>query len=210
MSMEFMGKDGGIPVPNGWAIKPDEELSLDSDNSVANKVVTEALQVIEHDIEQLMGLRASLTQAGFVKLTSATDVTDSTGLALPATEKNESISGTLANEISKIREESFINLDGMFEQPILGTDGCYALRYGHTVFLKLTVLFANQLPGGTKWMALPQKYRPKYYVKAPASYNAGGTTIANTITILPDGTVKSDFGAMSNEWMFVYVSYYAD
>lgn len=37
---------------------------------------------------------------GHVKLSNSSAVTDSTGLALPATEKNASISGTLANKIS--------------------------------------------------------------------------------------------------------------
>lgn len=43
---------------------------------------------------------ASSSVLGHVKLTDSTAVTDSTGLALPATEKNASIDGTLANQIS--------------------------------------------------------------------------------------------------------------
>ncbi len=39
---------------------------------------------------------------GHVKLTDSTAVTDSTGLALPATEKNASIEGTLANQIANL------------------------------------------------------------------------------------------------------------
>lgn len=40
---------------------------------------------------------------GHVKLTDSTAVTDSTGLALPATEKNASIEGSLANQIAGIK-----------------------------------------------------------------------------------------------------------
>ena len=42
----------------------------------------------------------STSNYGHVKLTGSTAVTNSTGLALPATEKNASIEGTLANQIS--------------------------------------------------------------------------------------------------------------
>ena len=42
----------------------------------------------------------STSNYGHVKLTDSTAVTNSTGLALPATEKNASIEGTLANQIS--------------------------------------------------------------------------------------------------------------
>ncbi len=44
---------------------------------------------------------ATASVFGHVKLSSSTSVTDSTGLALPATEKNAAIDGTLANQISK-------------------------------------------------------------------------------------------------------------
>ena len=43
---------------------------------------------------------ATSSVLGHVKLTNSTAVTDSTGLALPATEKNASVEGTLANQIS--------------------------------------------------------------------------------------------------------------
>lgn len=45
----------------------------------------------------------STSYYGHVKLTDSTAVTDSTGLALPATEKNASIEGTLANQISSLK-----------------------------------------------------------------------------------------------------------
>lgn len=45
--------------------------------------------------------KASTTVLGHVKLTDSSAVTDGTGYALPATEKNASISGTLANLIAQ-------------------------------------------------------------------------------------------------------------
>ena len=51
-------------------------------------------------IEEIKELKADLTRYGMVKLTDSASVTSASGLALPATEKNAGISGTLANRIS--------------------------------------------------------------------------------------------------------------
>lgn len=50
---------------------------------------------------------ATKNTQGVVKLSDSSAVTDSTGLALPATEKNASIEGTLANQISAIKYKLF-------------------------------------------------------------------------------------------------------
>ena len=47
-------------------------------------------------------LKATSGVYGHVKLSDSSAVTDSTGLALPATEKNASIEGTLANKIANL------------------------------------------------------------------------------------------------------------
>ena len=48
---------------------------------------------------------ASTIEYGIVKLSSESNVSDSTGVALPASEKNPSISGTLANQISQLNTD---------------------------------------------------------------------------------------------------------
>ena len=55
---------------------------------------------MESLIEQAKQLRAGLESYGMVKLSGANNVVDSTGLALPVTEKNPDIAGTLAREIT--------------------------------------------------------------------------------------------------------------
>lgn len=50
-----------------------------------------------------ININATSAKAGHVKLSNSSAVTDSTGLALPATEKNASIDGTLANRIAEIK-----------------------------------------------------------------------------------------------------------
>lgn len=71
--------------------------------------IEQKLQELEALIEETKQLRADLETYGMVKLSNVNNVTDSTGLALPATEKNAHISGTLANEIN-------LKLDGRVEK----------------------------------------------------------------------------------------------
>lgn len=51
-----------------------------------------------------ISLNATANKAGHVKLSSSSAVTDSTGLALPATEKNASLDGTLAQQIATLNK----------------------------------------------------------------------------------------------------------
>ena len=55
-------------------------------------------------IEEMKQLRSDLNTYGFVKLSDSTTVTNSTGLALPSTEKNPAVQDSLANQISKQKE----------------------------------------------------------------------------------------------------------
>jgi len=70
----------------------------------------QTLDQIDADIQarkEAEELKAASGVYGHVKLSDSSAVTDSTGLALPATEKNASIEGTLANQISAIKYKSF-------------------------------------------------------------------------------------------------------
>lgn len=70
----------------------------------------QTLDQIDADIQarkEAEELKATSGVCGHVKLSDSSAVTDSTGLALPATEKNASIEGTLANQISAIKYKSF-------------------------------------------------------------------------------------------------------
>ena len=70
----------------------------------------QTLDQIDADIQarkEAEELKAASGVYGHVKLSDSSAVTDSTGLALPATEKNASIEGTLANRISAIKYKSF-------------------------------------------------------------------------------------------------------
>mgnify|MGYP000804614715 CR=1 FL=1 len=66
----------------------------------------QTLDQIDADIQarkEAEELKAASGVYGHVKLSDSSAVTDSTGLALPATEKNATIDRTLANQIANIR-----------------------------------------------------------------------------------------------------------
>lgn len=56
-------------------------------------------------IDEVKDLRASFEACGLVKVTNSAAVTDSTGLALAATEKNASIQGTLAQKLAQLNTD---------------------------------------------------------------------------------------------------------
>ena len=76
--------------------------SGESRNIFLGKIAKAVSELISH-----INVKASISATGHVKLSDSSAVTDSTGLALPTTEKNASIEGTLANQISAIKYKSF-------------------------------------------------------------------------------------------------------
>ena len=68
-----------------------------SRNTFFGKIAKAVSELISH-----INVKASTSATGHVKLSDSSAVTDSTGLALPATEKNASISGTMANQINTL------------------------------------------------------------------------------------------------------------
>ena len=72
------------------------------ENLVQNKAIAIKTNQLETEINATKALRASTDSYGMTKVTNASDITDSTGIALAGTEKNASISGTLANQISTL------------------------------------------------------------------------------------------------------------
>ena len=72
--------------------------SGESRNTFLGQIAKAVSELISH-----INVKASISATGHVKLSDSSAVTDSTGLALPATEKNATIDGTLANQIANIR-----------------------------------------------------------------------------------------------------------
>lgn len=110
-----MTPGGEMQVPSGWTGQADDKLSLESTRPPTNRAVTEALQVIDHDIEQLLELRASLTGYGFGKIcpVNVTDVTRDDGTVCGGFEKNPAMVGSLAYVAAQIEA----NRNSVFNQP---------------------------------------------------------------------------------------------
>ena len=79
----------------GKTIKVDGPVTFKSDITCANLTATSGITAPG----------ASYSTLGLVKLNDYTTITDSTGFALPATEKNPNISGSLANQISHLNTD---------------------------------------------------------------------------------------------------------
>lgn len=113
-------------------------------------------------IDEARQLRADLESYGMVKLSDASNVTDSTGMALPVTEKNPDIRGTLASEINNksiylgIVEKKDTELNELAEEykvpsgkPYIitivpaGDNGEYVQAGGTHVVLGMSYVFAN-------------------------------------------------------------------
>ena len=129
------GTSGTVPAPTAGQ----EAHILNGDGTWAspldNAIISAKIQELNKAIEDATALRASLEAYGMVKLCDSSAVTDSTGLALPATEKNASIEGTLAYQLSQlntdIKSSKWINTyatSGIFD------DDCNAFPLNSTVY----------------------------------------------------------------------------
>lgn len=93
-----------------WQTPPDTDTWRGIQNNLTSGSASDSLaaaqgKVLKELIDEVKSLRATLNAYGLVKVTDSSAVTDSTGLALAATEKNASISGTLANQISQLNTD---------------------------------------------------------------------------------------------------------
>lgn len=101
------GTGGSVPAP----IAGQQDYILDGSgkwkNPINNPYIDAKIKELNKAIEDVKALRASLEAYGMVKVTDSSAVTDSTGLALAATEKNSAIPGTLAHQFSQLNTDLF-------------------------------------------------------------------------------------------------------
>ena len=98
------------PVFTGTPEVPTAEGGSNSNQIANTEFVKAQIDNLTKAINDATALRASLEAYGLTKVTNSSAVTDSTGLALAATEKNASIDGTLANSISKLNSDIINNI----------------------------------------------------------------------------------------------------
>lgn len=172
-------------------------------------VDTSGVLVSAGESTDLQRLIDAIADKVMTKLLAKTDI-----VQVESTATNKVPSSAYLKQVKDSIDSNFttdyLALNTLFSQPISETDVCYVMRYGHIVFLKLTVKFAQALAGTTTWLILPEQFRPKYYVKAPATLFKNGLPTGDTVSILVNGEIKTDSGADSGAWNFVYTSYYVE
>lgn len=83
------------------------------------KYFEEKRKEYDQELEKIKLLRASFEAYGMVKVTDSAAVTDSTGLALAATEKNALIPGTLGNKLAQLNTDSLKKFPELGENYIM-------------------------------------------------------------------------------------------
>lgn len=123
-------------------------------------------------------------------LSSSSSVTSPTELAMPASEKNATEEGTMANDIHKVMESL-----GMKHAPAVmknGADGGIELyKSGNAVFAIFRVndtAIQREYNWKTNIAAMPEGYRPFLEVCLPAHYDGQAAHV--TVSIKPDGLVS--------------------
>ena len=137
---------------------------------------------------------ATSSVLGHVKLTDSTAVTDSTGLALPATEKNASVEGTLANQISvlntnlKYKENNFSNPNICFATG-------KALKFGDVITLNYQGDIINVVDNSVLGN-LESEFSPRYDMTFLAKTTTG---ISISVDVQTNGTIYLHPGDIINE-----------
>lgn len=197
MSMSTMTTDGELMVPNGWTGKIDSSMSTESKRPLENRIITNALQKIDRDIEQLFQLRASLTGYGFSKIcpTEITTVTEDEGLVLGAKEKNPALEGTMANETEKLKAKK-INLNILSEYGVIYqlqssymNQGVVHFNFGIEVKKEIPpytyFASADSAEGGSTPLILTEIHQRG--VSYAAFFNSGSRTITSMAGNIPAG-----------------------
>lgn len=123
------GDDIGVDSTGEMILKTDfttqEELTeltgTEDRQTFFGKIAKTVSTLISH-----ISLSATTEKAGHIKLSNSSAVTDSTGLALPATEKNAALDGTLANQIDALNKSftssGFKRIGRVYNQDSLNAD----------------------------------------------------------------------------------------
>lgn len=153
-----------------------EELTPGEDLKLAlGKIAKAVKEIIAH-----MALKATGSILGHVKVSSSSAVTDSTGMALAATEKNATIEGTLANQIAELNTNLTVEQIAI-DQPtntckIVHNTSC---KSGQLVSLNINIVNHDDMATTDEYIILfnvPVKYPPRAKTFLNVSVAAAGTT----------------------------------
>lgn len=189
------GDDIGVDSTGEMILKTDftaqEELAeltgTEDRKTFFGKIAKAVSSLISHISEN-----ATASKAGHVKLSSSAAVTDSTGLALPATEKNALLSGTLANQIDALSKSLGVESIEVSCNTDVALNVSASKASGRMVCLNVVMTGSTQLAKNAFYTvaSIPAEYAPPQAIRGVTVFGSGNVgftriTYAGLIQIYP-------------------------
>lgn len=182
------GDDIGVDSTGEMTLKTDftaqddlAELTGTEDRQTFFGKIAKAVSTLINHIN----LSATANKAGHVKLSSSSAVTDSTGLALPATEKNASLDGTMANQIAALNKSLSAESIEVSCNTDVALNVSASKASGRMVCLNLVMTGSTQLTKNAFYTvaSIPAEYAPPQAIRGVTVFgsgNVGFTRITET------------------------------
>lgn len=189
------GDDIGVDSTGEMILKTDfttqEELTeltgTEDRQTFFGKIAKTVSTLISH-----ISLSATTEKAGHIKLSNSSAVTDSTGLALPATEKNASLNGTLANQIDALNKRLDVESIEVSCNTDVALNVSASKASGRMVCLNVVMTGSTQLAKNAFYTvaSIPAEYAPPQAIRGVTVFGSGNVgftriTEAGLIKIYP-------------------------
>lgn len=189
------GADIGVSSTGEMTLKTDftaqEELAeltgTEDKKTFFGKIAKAVSSLISH-----ISLSATTEKAGHIKLSNSSAVTDTTGLALPATEKNASLSGTLANQIDALNKSLGVESIEVSCNTDVALNVSASKASGRMVCLNVVMTGSTQLAKNAFYTvaSIPAEYAPPQSIRGVTVFGSGNVgftriTDAGLIQIYP-------------------------
>ena len=182
------GDDIGVDSTGEMSLKTDftaqEDLAeltgTENRKTFFGKIAKAVSSLISH-----ISLSATTEKAGHIKLSNSSAVTDTTGLALPATEKNASLSGTLANQIDALNKSLGVESIEVSCNTDVALNVSASKASGRMVCLNVVMTGSTQLAKNAFYTvaSIPAEYAPPQSIRGVTVFgsgNVGFTRITDT------------------------------
>ena len=180
---------GEMILKTGFVEQPDlmELTGTEDRKTFFGKIAKAVSTLISH-----IGTSATADKAGHVKLSSSSAVTDSTGLALPATEKNAALDGTLANKIDALNKSLEVESIEVICNADVTLNVSASKASGRMVCLNVVMTGSTQLAKNAFYTvaSIPAEYAPPQAIRGVTVFGSGNVgftriTDAGLIQIYP-------------------------
>lgn len=182
------GEDIGVDSTGEMSLKTDftEQTDLavltgnEDRQTFFGKIAKAVSSLISH-----ISLGATADKAGHVKLSNSSAVTDSTGLALPATEKNAALDGTMANQIATLSKSLGVESIEVSCNTDVALNVSASKASGRMVCLNVVMTGSTQLAKNAFYTvaSIPAEYAPPQSIRGVTVFgsgNVGFTRITDT------------------------------